>query len=128
MLLFDKDYVKNGKTLAGPNFWSYLEGGKIALAESEKNSKVEVFYKSNNYAITQDGTYRANFEEKDDKSVLGPMADEILIFGACISVKGQNAPKFAIWDAKKKNALRDYIVNNRISADDEPKIRIKRCF
>ena len=126
-LCYDKEYLKNGKILAGPNFWAQADKDKIEVYPQEKNVMISLSYISNHFATDAKGLTKPNFELADDKSVLPLAGEKLLIYGACMLVKSPNTPKYALWDAKYRETMRNLVCASVISWTHSPKICIDRA-
>lgn len=125
-LTYDKNYIKNGFKLSGPNFWGYGGDGKIEFFEAKKDSIMEITYRTKYFAIGENGERKPNFELAEDKSALPSLAKNLLVYDACMLTKSPTVPKYAVWERERKNAMRNLIFSSAVCAEVDPAIRLKR--
>lgn len=126
-LQFDKNFIKRGCVLNGAGFWANFGKDKIEIFPSDEQTELEIVYLTNNYAIAQDGTPRANFTEKEDRSVLPEIANRLIVYSACMQVKPPTSPKYGVWERFHNSIMSDLVKSQEICEENGPKIRVLRA-
>ena len=101
---------------------------KILFPVFNTAKTIDILYYTNNCAKSVSGTEKLAFENESDLSLIpDPFAEPLLVYGACIRLKGNPQHiRFSYWLSMYKDALAN--LRSRVSAsiDETPTVKIKR--
>ena len=101
---------------------------KILLPMFDTNKTIEVIYYTNDFAQNSDGNDISSMSKEGDISVIPiPFAEPILVYGACMRLKGNaENSKFSFWYGMYKDSLSNLRAKIGTSAFETPVIKISR--
>ncbi len=105
-----------------------LFNDKILFPVFNKDKTLEILYYTKNCAITSEGEEKLMLENEDDSSLIPePYAEPILVYGACMRLKGNpEHVRFSYWYSMYKEALANLRSRISPSIDEAPSVRLFR--
>ena len=105
-----------------------LFNDKILFPVFNKDKTLEILYYTKNCVITSQGEEKLLMENEDDSSLIPePYAEPILVYGACMKLKGNpEHVRFSYWYSMYKEALMNLRSRVSPSIDDVPYVRMFR--
>ena len=125
------DYYQDFETFfvnAQPQNTYSLFNDKILFPVFNKDKTIEILYYTKNYAVNSQGLEKLQMEEEEDSSLIpAPYVEPILVYGACMKLKGNpEHVRFSYWYSMYKEALSNLRSRVSPSIDDTPSVRLFR--
>ena len=101
---------------------------KLLFHKFKEDKELDIVYYTKNYVIDESNTEKEEFENATDKPLIPmPFAEQILVYGACLRVKGNPQYfKFSYWLSMYKEALLNLKSKVSVSVQNVPQISIFR--
>lgn len=105
-----------------------LFNDKILFPVFNKDKTIEILYYTKNCAVNSQGLEKLQMEEEEDSSLIpAPYVEPILVYGACMKLKGNpEHVRFSYWYSMYKEALSNLRSRVSPSIDDTPSVRLFR--
>lgn len=119
--------ILNGRCKGKKLYSCYAD--KIILSKTfDEPKNIEVIYYTQNNAIDSAGMEKGNFELEDDETLIPmPFAEPILVYGACMRLKGNPQHiRFNYWVSMYRDALSNMVSRCSIDAGFGPSVRLNR--
>ena len=125
------DYYQDFETFfvnAQPQNTYSLFNDKILFPVFNKDKTIEILYYTKNCAVNSQGLEKLQMEEEEDSSLIPePYVEPILVYGACMKLKGNpEHVRFSYWYSMYKEALANLRSRVSPSIDDTPSVRLFR--
>ena len=125
------DYYQDFETFfvnAQPQNTYSLFNDKILFPVFNKDKTIEILYYTKNCAVNSQGLEKLQMEEEEDSSLIpAPYVEPILVYGACMKLKGNpEHVRFSYWYSMYKEALSNLRSRVSPSIDDTPSVRLFR--
>lgn len=125
------DYYQDFETFfvnAQPQNTYSLFNDKILFPVFNKDKTIEILYYTKNCAVNSQGLEKLQMEEEEDSSLIpAPYVEPILVYGACMKLKGNpEHVRFSYWYSMYKEALANLRSRVSPSIDDTPSVRLFR--
>ena len=125
------DYHENFETFftdSQPQNTYSLFNDKILFPIFDKDKNIEIIYYTKNCAKDTQGNEKFSLEEGDDVSLIpDPFAEPILVYGACMRLKGNPGHvRFSYWYSMYKDALANLRSRISPSLDEKPSVKLHR--
>ena len=125
------DFSENIESFAEgrPKAGSYsCFSNKLFFPKFDKEKTIDVIYYTNNCVLDSDNNEKKELEEIKDSSLIPmPFAEQILVYGTCLRLKGNPQHfKFSYWMSMYKEALMNLKSKSSVSIDNAPVVRLFR--
>lgn len=103
---------------------------KILIAPQRNETVLDGYFISNQYALNFEGIPKEKMDSAEDTSIIPmPYAEHILVYGACMKLKGNpDHNKFKFWFSLYNQALANLRSRALYSVEECPKIKMRRGF
>ncbi len=101
---------------------------KLLLPKFDKEKTIDIIYYTNNCVQDGNNNEKVDFAEIKDSSLIPmPFAEQILVYGTCLRLKGNPQHfKFSYWMSMYKEALANLKSKSSVSIDNAPVVRLFR--